>query len=130
MPRAPPGASPVCWGCLHLLESRSARHRSGQVNVIFIMVPDCVYSKACNVECPDDGLCCFDGCADTCLDSLELPQPRPQLQFPFILTEPGKLTEGGSKKTAREEEGRDIKYWEILTRSDFSSLQMRQTRPC
>ena len=28
-------------------------------------------------DCPDSGLCCFDGCANTCLGQ---PQPQPQLQ--------------------------------------------------
>ena len=79
----------------------------------------CLSYKACNAECPDDGLCCFDGCADTCLDSLELSQS--QVQFPYILTEAGstgrrRLTEKVTE-TAREEEGPDI-YCETLTRSD------------
>ena len=46
-------------------------------------------------------MCCFNGCADTCLDSLGLN--RPQDQFPFRLTEAHagrrRLTE-----TGREEE--------------------------
>ena len=68
------------------------------------------------VECPDDGLCCFDGCADTCLVSLELAQPR--VQFPYILTEAGSTGRSKLTETAREEEGPDIIYGEILTRSD------------
>ena len=46
-------------------------------------------------------MCCFDGCADTCLDSLGFTWP--QDQFPFRLTEAHagrrRLTE-----TGREEE--------------------------
>ena len=36
-------------------------------------------------DCPNNGLCCFDGCADTCVDG---PKPAPQTTTPYSAPPP------------------------------------------
>ena len=36
-------------------------------------------------DCPNNGLCCFDGCADTCVDG---PKPPPQTTTPYSAPPP------------------------------------------
>jgi len=38
-----------------------------------------------DTDCPNNGLCCFDGCADTCVDG---PKPAPQTTTPYSAPPP------------------------------------------
>merc|ERR1712107_151492 len=80
------------WGCLWSLRSRggafgsSAAGSGGDSDAGECPAPsaggDCAGAVSnCwspgqrDTDCPNNGLCCFDGCADTCVDG---PKPEPQ----------------------------------------------------
>merc|ERR1711874_102882 len=60
-------------------------------------VSTCLSPGHTDTDCPSNGLCCFDGCVDSCLD-VDVPETpyhpahigqqrqKVSLQFPFILT--------------------------------------------
>ncbi len=46
-----------------------------------------IYLGFTDTDCPANGLCCFDGCADTCVDGPKPAAPAPVPQPPPLESE-------------------------------------------
>ena len=51
------------------------------MNVVFCAVNVVFATGQTDTDCPNNGLCCFDGCADTCVDG-PAPAPKPAAPKP------------------------------------------------